>query len=147
MQLLPSLVGGLKAICATFPDAKAAWRQYRDQGNRAKNSCGYEACQEVVVPSGDFAPQTHGVFGGGSWHNVVGHVLDGGQVGGGVVRPHTAFVVAEAATGRSIGPRPAEPDRRQQIRTGHPYHEMSQCDCITLDRTSYRQESCKQPNQ
>jgi len=28
------------------------------QGNRVKNSCGYEACEEVVVPGGDFAFET-----------------------------------------------------------------------------------------
>ena len=37
-----------------------------------------------------------------------------------------------------MGPRSAEPDRQQQIRTGHPYHEKSQRDCITLDRTRGR---------
>src|SRR5580692_8117555 len=36
MQLLPSLVSGLKAICATFPKrAKGAWRQYRDRRFRS----------------------------------------------------------------------------------------------------------------
>ena len=28
-----------------------------DQGNRVKESCADEACQEVIVPSGDFAPE------------------------------------------------------------------------------------------
>jgi len=26
------------------------------QGNRVKKSCGNKACQEIVVPGGDFAP-------------------------------------------------------------------------------------------
>ena len=34
-----------------------------------------------------------------------------------------------------IGPRSAEAARPPQIRTRHPYHEKSQRDCITLDRT------------
>jgi hypothetical protein len=32
------------------------------QGNRVKGSCGDEACEEVVVPSGDFAPEAQGVL-------------------------------------------------------------------------------------
>src|ERR1700677_3384007 len=43
--------------------------------------------------------------------------------------------IVETATGRPIGPRSAEAARPPQIRTGHPYHEKSQRDCITLDRT------------
>jgi hypothetical protein len=27
------------------------------QGNRVKKSCGNKACQEIVVPGGDFAPK------------------------------------------------------------------------------------------
>ena len=38
-------------------------------------------------------------------------------------------------TGYSFGPRSAEAARPPRIRTGHPYHEKSQRDCITLDRT------------
>src|SRR5271168_4876480 len=68
---------------------------YSGQGNRVKESCGDEVCEEFVVPGGDLAPQTHGVFGGGPSHEIVGHVLDGGAIGGGVVRPDAAFVVAE----------------------------------------------------
>jgi len=37
-----------------------------------------------------------------------------------------------------IGPRSPEAARPPQIRTGHPYHEKSQRDCITLDRTLSR---------
>src|SRR5580704_16280018 len=43
--------------------------------------------------------------------------------------------IVETATGRPIGPRSAEAARPPQIRTGHPYHEKSQRDCMTLDRT------------
>jgi hypothetical protein len=30
---------------------------YAQQGNRVKKSCGNKACQEIVVPGGDFAPK------------------------------------------------------------------------------------------
>ena len=60
-----------------------------------KKSCADEACENYIVPGGDLAPQTHGIFGRSSAHEVVGHVFDGGEIGGGVVGPHAAFVVAE----------------------------------------------------
>ena len=32
--------------------------QFASQGNRVKESCGDEACEEVVVPGGDLAAET-----------------------------------------------------------------------------------------
>ena len=34
------------------------------QGNRVKNSCGDQTCEEVVVPSGDFSPEAQGILAG-----------------------------------------------------------------------------------
>ena len=65
------------------------------QGNRVKKSCGDEACKEVVVPCGDFALKTEGVLSGGPSDEVVGHVLEGGEVGRRIVGSNAAFVVAE----------------------------------------------------
>ena len=31
--------------------------EHARQGNRVKKSCGNKACQEIVVPGGDFAPK------------------------------------------------------------------------------------------
>jgi hypothetical protein len=34
------------------------------QGNRVKKSCGDEACEEVIVPGGDFALEAEGILTG-----------------------------------------------------------------------------------
>ena len=47
--------------------------------------CGDEACEERVVPSGDFAAEAQGVLAGSVAQEVVGHVLDGGEVGRGTI--------------------------------------------------------------
>jgi len=65
------------------------------QGNRVKGSCGDEACEEIVVPGGDFAPQAERVLAFGVAEEVEGHVLDGGEVGGRVIGSYAAFVVAK----------------------------------------------------
>ena len=44
------------------------------QGNRVKESCGDEACEEVVVPCSNFALEAERVLTGGSSDQVVGHV-------------------------------------------------------------------------
>ena len=67
----------------------------RTQGNRVNKSCGDEACEEVVVPSGDFAFEAQGVLARRFSDEVVGHVLEGGEIGGGVIGADAAFVVAE----------------------------------------------------
>jgi hypothetical protein len=36
------------------------------QGNRVKKLCGDEACEEVVVPGGDFAAESEGILSPGS---------------------------------------------------------------------------------
>lgn len=55
------------------------------QGNRVKGSCCDEACEEVVVPGGDLAADAQGAFAGRPSDQVVGHVLEGGEVGGRVI--------------------------------------------------------------
>ena len=54
----------------------------RTHGNWVKKSCADEACEEFIVPGGDLAPQTHGIFGRSSAHEVVGHVFDGAKLAG-----------------------------------------------------------------
>ena len=71
-----------------------AW-QVRPQGNRVKKSCGDEACEKVVVPCGDLSFKSHAVLAGSFSDQVVGDVLYGGEIGRRVIRPDTAFVVAE----------------------------------------------------
>ena len=65
------------------------------QGNRVKDLCGDEACEEVVVPCGGFSPEAEGIFAGGFSDQVVGHVFEGCEVGGRVIGADAAFVVAE----------------------------------------------------
>jgi hypothetical protein len=36
------------------------------QGNRVKKLCGDEACEEVVIPGGDFAAESEGILSPGS---------------------------------------------------------------------------------
>src|SRR5260370_39491170 len=77
-------------IVRSFTNAGATFRQ----GNRVKNSCCDEACEEVVIPSGDFAAEAEGILAWGSSDQVGGHMLDGGEVGGCVIGADAAFVVA-----------------------------------------------------
>jgi len=65
------------------------------QGNRVKELCGEEACEEVVVPGGGFSPEAEGVFAGGFADEVAGHVFEGGKVRGGLIGADAAFVVAK----------------------------------------------------
>jgi hypothetical protein len=65
------------------------------QGNRVKESCGDEACQELIVPRGHFAFEAEAVFARSFSDEVEGDVLDGGEIGGCVFGSDTAFVVAE----------------------------------------------------
>ena len=65
------------------------------QGNRVKESCCDKAGKEVIVPRGDFALEAEAVLSGRPADQVEGHVLDGGEIGGGVISAHAALVVAE----------------------------------------------------
>src|SRR6266852_5782466 len=65
------------------------------QGNRVKDSCCDEACEEIVIPRGDFAAEADGILSRGSSNQVECHVLDGSEVGWGVIGADAAFVVAE----------------------------------------------------
>src|SRR4051794_26156818 len=72
--------------------APSSWRQ----GNRVKGSAGIDkACEEIVVPGGDLAPNAQRVFAGRFADQVVSHMLDGCEVGGGVLGADAAFVIAE----------------------------------------------------
>lgn len=65
------------------------------QGNRVKESCCDEAYEKIVIPRGDLAAETQGILARGSSQQVVRHVLDGREVGGGVIGSHPAFIIAE----------------------------------------------------
>jgi hypothetical protein len=49
-----------------------------------KESCSDEACEEVIIPSGDLAPEAEGGPAGILSDQVMGHVLDRYEVGWGV---------------------------------------------------------------
>ena len=65
------------------------------QGNRVKESCGDEACEELVVPCCDFALEAQRVLSWSSSDEVEGDVLYGGEIGWGMIGSDPAFVVAE----------------------------------------------------
>jgi hypothetical protein len=81
-------LGGLAAVNLT------AARVTR-QGNRVKESCGDEACEELVVPCGHFAFAAEAVFAGSFSDEVEDDVRDGGEIAVCVIGPDTALVVAE----------------------------------------------------
>ena len=88
----------LLGVTATPPPATSSLSRSgcsAPQGNRVKKSCGDKACEEIVVPGGDFAPKAQGVFARSFSDQVVSHVFDGGEVGGGVFGADAAFVIAE----------------------------------------------------
>src|SRR5580700_11502732 len=85
----PILIGDEVRVSTPVMTASAT------QGNRVKKSCGNEACEEIVVPGGDFAFGAEAWLAWGLADEIVGHVLDGGEVGGGVLGADAAFVVAE----------------------------------------------------
>ena len=64
-------------------------------GSRVKESCCDKAGKEVIVPRGDFALEAEAVLSGRPADQVEGHVLDGGEIGRGVISAHAALVVAE----------------------------------------------------
>lgn len=65
------------------------------QGNRVKQSSGDDAFKEIVVPSGDFSSEAQRVLSGGHSDEVVGHVLERGEIGRGMICSNPAFVVAK----------------------------------------------------
>src|ERR1035437_3382307 len=88
------------------------------QGNRVKNSSCDETCEEVVVPSGDFAFESEAIFAGGFSDQIEGHVSQRGEIGGGVVASDTAFVVAEYHVHHpveAVFARPVAADDRPQL--------------------------------
>src|SRR5208337_1146401 len=65
------------------------------QGNRLNDSCGDVGGEGVFVPCGDFASHAQRILVFASSEHIEGDVLDDGEVEGGVVGTHAAFVVAE----------------------------------------------------
>jgi len=91
---------GRRSSLTTYQQAevlkrRASARPSKTWRSRVKNSCGDEACEEVVIPSGDLAAEAEGIFARRSADQVEGHVLDGGEVCGCVLGADAAFVVAE----------------------------------------------------
>src|SRR5260370_18179808 len=92
--------------------------RYSTQGNRVKNSCCDEGCEEVIIPSGDFAAEADGILAWGSSDQVEGHMLDGGEVGGCVISADAAFVVAEIHVHdpvKAVLDHPMGSDRRPEL--------------------------------
>ena len=67
----------------------------RRQGNRLNVLCGDVGGEGVFVPCGDFAAHAQQILAFAGSQHVEGAVLDDGEVEGGVVGSHAAFVVAE----------------------------------------------------
>src|SRR5208337_3259078 len=65
------------------------------QGNRLNVLCGDVGGEGVFVPCGDFAAHAQRILAFAGSQHVEGAVLDDGEVEGGVVGSHAAFVVAE----------------------------------------------------
>src|SRR5208337_2163573 len=64
------------------------------QGNRLNVLCGDVGGEGVFVPCGDFAAHAQRILAFAGSQHVEGAVLDDGEVEGGVVGSHAAFVVA-----------------------------------------------------
>jgi hypothetical protein len=54
------LIGVLRPLPGVRPSHEVA------QGNRVKKLCGDKACEEVVIPGGDFAAESEGILSPGS---------------------------------------------------------------------------------
>jgi hypothetical protein len=65
------------------------------QGNRVKELFGDQICEEVVVPCGDLSSEAHGVLAWRISDEVVGHMLDGGEVGWRMLGSDAAFIVSK----------------------------------------------------
>jgi hypothetical protein len=76
-----------------------------------KKSCGDEACEEVIIPSGDFALGAHAVFCGSFSHQIVSHVLERGEVCVSVIGADAAFT---AQWQRMTGPRACASNIRRE---------------------------------
>jgi hypothetical protein len=62
-------VGDPKNACTRLLGALALVRRRGvpfKQGNRVKKLCSDEACEEVVIPGGDFAAESEGILSPGS---------------------------------------------------------------------------------
>ena len=65
------------------------------QGKQVKDSCCDETCEVFIVPTGGFAFEVYGIFGGRPPLKVVGHMPQLREVGRGVLGPDAAFIIAE----------------------------------------------------
>src|ERR1019366_4457242 len=94
----PGLVTPISFSDCGNPDSMAAMEPPLPacgQGNRVNFSCSDEACEKVVIPGCDLAPETQRVLAGNLSEQVMGHVFDGGEIGRGVIGSDAALVVAE----------------------------------------------------
>src|SRR3954464_4256610 len=89
----PKMAAYLKCVRLNAHD----WQRINQsaQGNRANRLCCDEAGEVVVVPCGNLSPEAEGVLAVGCARQVQRHMLDGGEVGWGVVGSDAAFIVAE----------------------------------------------------
>jgi hypothetical protein len=60
-----------------------------------KKSRGEEACEEIIVPYGDFAFESEAIFAWSFSYHIVGHVPERGEICGSMSGTDTAFVVAQ----------------------------------------------------
>src|SRR5208337_1460006 len=81
-----------KPDCLKPPNGVASEER---QGNRLNVLCGDVGGEGVFVPCGDFAAHAQRILAFAGSQHVEGAVLDDGEVEGGVVGSHAAFVVAE----------------------------------------------------
>src|SRR3954469_23321889 len=89
----PKMAAYLKCVRLNAHD----WQRINQsaQGNRANRLCCNAAGEVVVVPCGDLSPEAEGVLAGGCARQVQRHVVDGGEVGWGVVGSDAASVITE----------------------------------------------------
>jgi hypothetical protein len=65
----------IKTMILPKPPFPSGAISFVNQGNRVKDSCCDEACEEVVVPSGGFALESLGVLSRRLSDEIVRHVL------------------------------------------------------------------------
>src|SRR5271157_4924930 len=84
-----------RSVTAEDAISDRAYKGRAGQGNRLNDSCGDVGGEGVFVPCGDFASHAQRILVFASSEHIEGDVLDDGEVEGGVVGTHAAFVVAE----------------------------------------------------
>ena len=92
-------IGRIRAVMHHFQGEQGQRRSIAPsrklQGNRLNGSCGDVGGEGVFIPCDDFAAHAQRILAFSRSEHVEGDVLDDGEVEGGVISSHTAFVVAE----------------------------------------------------